>query len=261
VTKIDEYVSALQRELRDQPRRVRREEADRLREHLGELPRGALDQLEPPSAYAREYRAQRDLRVRRFVGAWRRESALFRTFTMVLPIVLIAAVAIPEWTAHYQPVTVGVQFGGPDAVSPRQEPGADVFPYRDEGIIRIGMAFTNSGRFDATVTGLAPLPDRGGLKFVGIGVVKPPACCASEFAHAAHFPVRIPAGATRDVVVELRMTNCEFYGRLDSVGYDQFSFPMTILGVHHVLVARLVPAIYIDMPGPLTRYCPRNRTS
>jgi hypothetical protein len=257
MTNVDDYVRALERELRDQPRRVRRAEAVGLREHLGELPPGALDQLEPPLVYAREYRAQRALRARRVVGALRRVPVAGRIAIVALVVVIVASVAIPTWIAHYQPVTANVQFGGPDTVAPRQEHNADVFPYRDDGIIRVGIAFTNSGRFGATITGLNALPDRGGLKFVGIGVLKPPDCCASELAHPARFPVPMPAGTTRDVVVEFRMTNCEYYGKRDSVGYDHFSFPMTILGVHHLLVARLTTPMFIDMPGPNTRYCPR----
>ena len=256
---VDDYVRALERELRDQPRGVRRAEAGDLREHLGELPPGALEGLPAPAIYAKEYRVQRDLRSGRVIGAMRRTSIGARIAIVVVVVAIAAAVTIPTWVAHYQPVTVGDQFGGPDVVSPRQEPGADVYPYRDEGIIRVGMAFTNSGRFDAKITGLTALPDLGGLRFVGIGVLKPPDCCASELAHPAHFPVRIPAGSTRDIVIEFRMANCEFYGRGDSVGFDQFSFPMTILGVHHLLIARLVKPIYIDMPGPLTQYCPRDR--
>ena len=67
---VDDYVRALDVELRDQPRRVRRAEAVGLREHLGELPPGALDELDDPASYAGEYRAQRGLHWLAFHELW-----------------------------------------------------------------------------------------------------------------------------------------------------------------------------------------------
>jgi hypothetical protein len=260
---VDDYVHALEFELRDQPRRVRRTEAADLREHLEELPDGTLARLDAPGRYAHEYRAQRNLRRRRIIGAWRGISRAGRIVIVALVIALVAAVAIPPWIAHYQPVTAGLQSGGPDTAPMRSEHDATVFSYRDGGIVRIGLKFDNPGRFDAEITGLEVQPYRGVLQLAGVRVTsRVQDCCAFELSRPARFPVRVPARATRWIMLEFRMTNCEFYGNGDSVGYDRFRFPMTILGVHHVVTAMLFgDKIFVDMPGQMTRYCPRQGSS
>jgi hypothetical protein len=94
-------------------------------------------------------------------------------------------------------------------------------------------------------------------------------CCAFGLSRPARFPVRVPARSTRWIMLEFRMTNCEWYGTAgnkqggDSVGYDRFRFPMTILGIHHVVTAPLFGEnkIFIDVPGQMTRYCPRKRSN
>jgi hypothetical protein len=256
---VDDYVNALAVELRDQPRSVRRRETKDLREHLEELPPDALAGLDEPAAYAREYRAQRGFRTKKFIGTWRLLSRPEQLAGVVFVVLLVAVVVIPTTIAHYQPVTADVQFGGPDAVSPVTQDNAEVFQYRDNGIVRIGIVFDNTGRLGAKITGIAPQPELSALKLVGIGVLKSPDCCASQFAHPARFPVSIPAGQTRAVVLEFRMAKCEYYLKHDSVGYSQLTFPITVFGVHHVLTAQVVPPIFIDMPGPSTPACPRHR--
>jgi hypothetical protein len=268
MTNVDDYVRALERELRDQPRRVRRAEAAGLREHLGELPPGALDQLEPPVVYAREYRAQRVLRARRVVGALRRVPVAGRIVIVALVVVIVASVAIPTWIARYQPLGINVFLTSPGPVPQRSEHDALVLSYRDNAHLVLGMNIVNSGRFDATLTGYDDGPLDGVLKFLAIRVSSPQNCCLWEAAHPARFPLRIAAGSTVMLMLELRMTNCEDYGNVggaggDSVGYSQLRFTMKAFGVHHVVVAPLVGSqqIYVELPGPLTRYCPRNRSS
>ena len=111
MTNVDDYVRALERELRDQPRRVRRAEAGDLREHLAELPPGALDELQPPVVYAREYRAQRALFKRPFIGRLRRIPVAARIAIVVFVLAIVAVSTIPAWVTHYQPLTLEVSSG------------------------------------------------------------------------------------------------------------------------------------------------------
>jgi hypothetical protein len=263
---VDDYVRALERELRDQPRRVRRAEAADLREHLGELPPGALDALPAPTVYAQEYRAQRDLRSGRVVGALRRTSVFARIAVVAVVVALVAAVTIPTWVAHYQPVSVNVFLTSPGPLPQHSEHNDLVLSYRDNAHLVLGMLVRNSGRFDATLTGYDDGPDAGVLKFVAIRTASPQQCCNWATARPAKFPLRIPAGATVGLALELRLTNCEDYGNAGvsgggSVGYTELRFPMKTLGVHHLVAAPLGSEIFIDLPGPLTQYCPRNRTN
>jgi hypothetical protein len=269
VRSVDTYVRALDAELRDQPRRVRRAEAVGLREHLEELPPGALDQLEPPDVYAHEYRAHRDLRTRRVIGALRRTSVVARIAIVVAVVALVAAVTVPPWVAHYQPVSVNVYLTSPGSVPQHTEHNDLVLSYRDNARIVLGMDVRNSGRYDATLTGYDDGPLLGVLKFAAIRVPRSEQdCCVWEAARPVRFPLRIPAHSTVMLMLELRMTNCEYYGSVggtdggvDSVGYSDVRFPMKTLGVHHTVVAPLGDQIFIDVPGPLTPTCPRNRPS
>lgn len=266
---IDDYVRALESELRDQPRSIRRIEATDLREHLEELPLGALDQLDAPDVYAHEYAAQLGLRRRRILGAWRRTSWPMRLLSVAIALVLVAAVTIPPWIAHYQPVTAEMFFGGPTTAPSRHEHDATVFSYRDGAIVRLGVGFHNSGGSEATITGFDDGPELGVLKLTGVRLIdRVEDCCSYTTSHPGHFPVRVPAYSSRWIMLELRMTNCEWYGNVGddvgggNVGYDQLRFPMKILGVHHVVVAPLFGSakIFVDLPGPLTTNCPRKRS-
>jgi hypothetical protein len=270
VRNVDDYVRALERELRDQPRGVCRAEAADLREHLGELPPGALDGLSAPAAYAREYRAQRDLRSGRVVGALRRTSLVARV-AIVLGVVVVAAAAIvPAGVAHYQPVSVDVFMTSPGPIPQHSEHDSLDLSYRDNAHLVLGMTIRNSGRFDASLTGYDDGPLDGVLKFVAIRQASVQRCCLWEQARPVRFPLRIPSHASVSIMLELRMTNCEYYGNVggdpyggDSVGYSELRFPMKSLGVHHVVVAPLAgdQKLYVEMPGPLTKYCPRNRAN
>jgi hypothetical protein len=262
--RVDDYVNALELELCDQPRRVRRAEAADLREHLEELPDDALERLEPPAIYAHQYRRQRGLRTRKVRRTWRRMSRLVRVAMIALVFALLAAAIIPPWVTHYQPVTAGIFAGGPNGAPGHEEHDASVYEYRDGAVIRFDMEFRNSGRVDATITGFDDSPEFGVLKFAGLRVWEkyPAGCCLPEKATPAQFPLRVPARSTRAIHLELRMTNCEYYSGLDpgdagSVGYHELRFPMKILGVHHVVTTPLSKPVFIDMPGPKTRYCPR----
>jgi hypothetical protein len=263
---VDDYVHALETELCDQPRRVRRAEAADLREHLDELPADALDELEPPAIYARDYRAQRQLKPRKVRRTWRRTPMLLRIAFVAAVFVLIAAALIPPWVAHYQPVTANPFGGGPNGAPAHEEHDATVYSYRDGAAVRFDIEFHNPSRTDATITGFDDGPLLGVIKFASLRVWEqyPAGCCLPEKATPAHFPLRLPAGSTRAIHLELRMTNCEYYGGAesrggDSVGYTQLRFPMKILGVHHVVTTVLPEPIWIDLPGPGTARCPRSR--
>ncbi len=202
------------------------------------------------------------------IGALRRTSIVARIAIVVAVVALVAAVTVPPWVAHYQPVNVNVMFSSTGSVPQRTEVNDTVLSYRDNARIVLGMSVRNSGPFDATLTGYDDGPDAGVLKFVAIRTSSPARCCTWQTGRPAHFPLRIAAGTTIGLSIELRMTNCEDYGNVGdvgggSVGYTELRFPMKTLGVHHVVAAPLASSeqIYIEMPGPLTRYCPRNRTS
>jgi hypothetical protein len=269
MTTIDDYARALDRELRDQSRRVRRIEVAGLREHLGELPPDALGQLESPAAYVREYRAHRDLRSRPVLGRLRRTSIVTRIAVVAVVLVIIAAATIPPWAHHYQPLSIDVFLTSPGAIPQHGEKDDLVLAYRDNAHLVLGMTIKNSGPFDASLTSYDDGPLDGVLKFVAVRVASDRQCCLWQQALPARFPLRIPSHTSVMIMLELRMTNCEDYGNVGgapngggSVGYTDLRFPMKSLGVHHVVVAPLVGSqkLYIDMPGPLTKYCPRNRS-
>jgi len=139
---------------------IRRAEAVGLREHLEELPAGALDQLEAPDVYAQEYRAHRDLRTRRVVGALRRTSVGARVAIVVVVVVIAAAATVPTWVAHYQPISVDVFLTSPGSLPQHNEHNDLVLSYRDNAHLVLGMTIRNSGRFDASLTGYERRPTR-----------------------------------------------------------------------------------------------------
>ena len=178
-------------------------------------------------------------------------------------VAVVAGIAI-VWVPHYQPLR-GDLFGeGPVGAPSQSEHNATVYSYRDDALLDLEFTFRNPGRFAATIEGFDDGPEFGVLKVKDIRVFDrwPKGCCLPSDARATHFPLTIPPRSTRAVVLELRMTNCEYYDRGTSVNWRSLWFPMTILGVHHKLTVSLEnssQAIFIDMPGPRTRACPQSR--
>jgi hypothetical protein len=256
---VDDYVRALDVELRDQPRHVRRAESSALREHLGELPAGALDELDDPASYAREYRAQRGLRTKKFIGAWRRFSWPQRTATFVVVVLLIAAVVIPTAIAHYQPITVNVDMSAGGSALSHQDPHGDgtIYEYREGATLTLGMEFANPSRFAATITSLPDVGELGPLQLQRVAISSIPYSFGTGEA-ATTFPFRIPAHTSRTVLLTFRLSTCKFgaagQSAGGSMGIVQIFFTMKILGVHHSLVAPLTgfQKIWVDFPNHAT---------
>jgi hypothetical protein len=254
MTTVDDYVEALERELRDQPRSIRRREAAGLREHLDELPPDALARLDAPAPYAQEYRTQRDLRSRR-LAAWRRLSWPARVAIVAVAVALVVAIGVGTEAGHYQPLTVDVNFSRPGGISVHQVRDETVYSFREGGTLWLGMDVRNTGRFDATLTSLLDEGELGPMKLVAMGVSTPPHCCTAADTHATHFPIRVPAHSVRTVLLTFRLTTCK-YGSANrgnggySAGIAQFFFTMKTLGVHHRIVVPF-PEFWIDVPNPL----------
>lgn len=179
---------------------------------------------------------------------------------VVLLVAVVAGVGIPS-LLHYQPIRAGMFLEGPVGAPVHQEHNATVFSYRDHALVYVGLTFENTSRFTATVEGFDDGPEWGVLKFKDVRAFDqwPKGCCLPRDASVTRFPLEVPPHSTRAVVLELRMTNCESYGKDTSVSWDRLMFPVTVLGVHHRVTVPLASGsqIFVDMPGPRTATCPR----
>ena len=180
---------------------------------------------------------------------------------VVLVLVAVTAcVGIPS-LLRYQPVEAGMFLEGPVGAPSHSEHNATVFAYRDGALVDVGVTFQNTSRFAATIEGFDDGPELSALKLKDVRVFDqyPKDCCLPSAARVTHFPLDVQPHSTRAVVLELRMSNCEWASKGTSESWDQLTFPMTVLGVHHKVTLLLDSGqqIYVDMPGPRTPTCPR----
>ncbi len=230
---VEDYVTALRRELRDQSRSVRRLEAGSLREHLGELPDVALAALDPPDQYARAYRAERGLRTRRVRHWWRGVRWWVRACALVATFAAVAFAVVAGALVRYQPVAVSFFAGGPSVPAGGRHCLTPELSERTICTVQTGDEFfaagtiTNHSSF--TVDLVRPSLDNYGLvevnRFLGL-----PCARAMRFTAACprvRLPVHIAPHSEIPLVIVYRIVgHCVVGGTGDSDWFGPGPIPL-----------------------------------
>lgn len=152
-----DYLRAYARELRDLPRRQRRELVAEMRQHLAELPAGTdlLAQLGRPQQHATDMRAAAGVERRHgpmafFRARWR--SLVFIALLLTLIGLSIGAVV---WIDDYQPLHNTGGFSSPPDGAHEFGLNGEAVTFREGKPFNFGQQFQNTGRFTVRVLGLA----------------------------------------------------------------------------------------------------------
>lgn len=196
-------------------------------------------------------------------GSTRRRTWLRWSVAFICFAVVAAAVVVPVWVLHYQPVNARIGLvGAADGSSMRSGPERYLVPYRDGAAVLFQVELSNPSRFAATVTLSDTAPIRL-LKFTELRVFDdyPVGCCLPENARPIDFPLRLAPHTVKYVNIEFLMTGCEGAGRPPSSGHKAFPFDSLVfdsetLGVHHSIDASLDRSLEIRVPMAESDGCP-----
>jgi hypothetical protein len=246
---VDEYVDAVRRELRDQPRAVRRTETAAVREHLDELPAEARADLGAPRDYAHAYRAGRGLRVYRVRYRWRAIPRAARVLIVAGALVTIVAVAGAIWLAHYRPADAQFEGFGPvqssrvGVCTTVDFSDVDVCTVRTGDEFFIEGAIANHSRFALDLVGL-PRSDYALIEPVVVrGAPCDRAVRTADQCPAQHFPIHVAAHHDALVVIEYRIVG-RCIGPATPNAESGFGDPPVDLRVHFVGGDRVVHATF-----------------
>ena len=254
---IDDYVSAVHRELRDQTRDIRDSEKAALREHLQELPDEGVAKLGPADEYARTYRRERGLQIHRTRYVWRGVRTWVRILTVGAIIATGAAIGIGIWLARYEPLAVNFSSFGP--VSRNGSGPCGTVQYSDQSTctVQTGDKFfiegdiTNHSPFSVD---LVAIPATQSM-IIPARILGSP--CDRSTLHAMQcpqlrLPIHIPAKSHYTVVIEYRIAaRCiRPHGPADGGGFGNpnVNLKLDFIGGSRTLIAK--------WPGNVTFHFP-----
>lgn len=109
--------------------------------------------------------------------------------------------------------------------------GTHVVGYRHGGVLRIALPVTNTGRAPISVTGAALA--EGPLSLLTVADVA---------------DVRVPAGATRTVVVEAQLGNCKYFHEREMQSFDALDLEVSSLGRSATRTVQLDRPVLVHSP-------------
>jgi hypothetical protein len=261
---VADYAQAMARELREQPRRVRRQHIASVREHLGELDEQALSTIEPPQQYARSYRAEHGFGRGGALAPWRRLSRMIKAAIVLTVVISVLAAATTVYAARSRLVLNPFLFS-PDRLHPlemdHQPLGGTIATYREGGTVVFGYLVENSGLLPITLMTSEQL-EEGLFRLVNVvdftdcpGSYRPVDCPTRSL------PLTLQPGDHLELGFRIELVLCNEQGPGTGVSMDSLPFRTRTLFREQSIDAPLngTFAVRFDQPAAPTRAgrCPR----